>query len=177
MSTVTANHPSGDSRASASGVRSGHTSPQPATVRRQFAQSREENWGELSSPRQHAAAWRIALQTEQPTPGGLAQRTRWWLTSWAIALSLCSARMLLGLVEAILPPRLRDSCLPSIRRLDTRGPIPALRRAAAAASDRDTFAPATATTAQPHALDLQGYLDDPASALNEPPASDLQACL
>lgn len=107
-----------------------HKSPLPTSGLHHAPVYHAENWERLSGVRQHAAAWQAALQSEQTILSGQTEKMQLQVRAWAIALSLASARGLLGLAGRMIPLRLRGKLPPSIHLLDTRGPQPALARQA-----------------------------------------------
>jgi hypothetical protein len=125
--------------------------PTPAIPRQRGPESLPENSVPLASLNKHSEAWRIALQSVQPTQGDRLQSMQQWAQGWAIALSLSTARALLTLVcRHLVPPVLLGSVPLSIHHLDTRGPVVELRIRAAIQqqrdSDRQRLATASATS-------------------------------
>ena len=146
MSTSATDHPGVHHASGAGGLAdTGPTPRPPATgAHRACACS----WGRQAQPltlRQHAAAWRETLRTGLPNQGALSQKIQRWAASWAIVLSMRSARALLALGRRSLPRPLHAQYLPSIFLMDRRGPPPARLLAEARRARRGCASQAEAT--------------------------------
>lgn len=142
------NHQDGDqSSAPVREVSNVDKGPQRSSGPRREPASLQETTPPLASLFRHFVAWRAALQSALPTPVGRWQGMRLRVRAWAIALSLSSARVLLGKVAGALPPQLRAAFPSSIHLLDSRGPAPALRSWASLGQQRERDEQSSATAA------------------------------